>query len=248
MPLIAFDRVSKTFSLGGPKLLRAHMVDLFRATPPKRFWALKAVSFQLEPGESMAVIGRNGAGKSTLLSLVAGLAEPAEGSVTVNGRVAALLELGSGFHPDLTGAENLQLNASLLGMSRSRTAQLFDTIVDFSGIGDFINQPLRTNSSGMVVRLAFSVAAHVDPNVLIVDEVLAVGDQGFQAKCFEKISELKRAGKTLLFVSHSISLVRQLCERALWLDHGEVMMDGLADEVIKAYSGSAPTGASPVKA
>jgi ABC-type polysaccharide/polyol phosphate transport system ATPase subunit len=245
MPLIAFDRVSKTFSLGGAKLMRDHASDLFRLKTRRRFWALKAVSFTLEPGESMAVIGRNGAGKSTLLSLVAGLAEPVEGSVIVNGRVAALLELGSGFHPDLTGAENLQLNASLLGLSRRRTAQLFDTIIDFSGIGDFIDQPLRTYSSGMVVRLAFSVAAHVDPNVLIVDEVLAVGDLGFQAKCFEKISELKRAGKTLLFVSHSILLVRQLCERALWLDHGEVMMDGPADEVIKAYSGS---GASPVKA
>src|SRR6185295_4872544 len=128
MSLIAFDRVSKTFSLGAPQLLSIHVVDLLRTKPRKQFWALKAVSFKLEPGESMAVIGRNGAGKSTLLSLVAGLAEPDEGSVSVNGRVAALLELGSGFHPDLTGAENLQLNASLLGMSRSRTTQLFDTI------------------------------------------------------------------------------------------------------------------------
>jgi len=183
----------------------------------------------------MAVVGRNGAGKSTLLSLVAGLAEPNEGCVAVDGRVAALMELGSGFHPDLTGVENLRLNASLLGLTRQRTSEVHDSITEFAGIGDFINQPLRTYSSGMIMRLAFSVAIHVDPDILIVDEVLAVGDQNFQAKCFEKISELKHAGKTLLFVSHAANNVRKLCERALWLDHGEVMMDGPAGEVIDAY-------------
>ena len=205
---------------------------------------MKQVSFRLERGESMAVVGSNGAGKSTLLSLVAGLAEPSEGRVTVNGRVAALLELGSGFHPDLTGAENLRLNASLLGLSRKRTAEIEDRSVEFSGIEEFIDQPLRTYSSGMIMRLAFSVAIHVDPDILIIDEVLAVGDQNFQAKCFEKIAQLKSAGKTLLFVSHSSGLVRQLCQRALWLQQGEVMMDGAAAAVIDAYDGHAPAASA----
>ena len=221
-------------------MLRGHLEDRFRKRNREVFQALKHVSFRLDRGESMAVVGRNGAGKSTLLSLVAGLAEPNEGYVTVNGRVAALMELGSGFHPDLTGEENLRLNASLLGLTRERTGEVHDSIADFADIGDFINQPLRTYSSGMIMRLAFSVAIHVDPDILIIDEVLAVGDQNFQAKCFEKISELKQAGKTLLFVSHAANNARKLCEKALWLDHGEVMMDGRAGDVIDAYLGQAP--------
>src|SRR5579859_520406 len=240
MPVIEFEGVSKAFALGGAKMLRGHIADRLRGASRDVFVALKNVSFQLERGESLAVVGRNGAGKSTLLSLVAGLAEPNTGRVTINGRVAALMELGSGFHPDLTGEENLQLNASLLGLSRKKTMELRDSIVEFSGIGEFLDQPLRTYSSGMTMRLAFSVAIHVDPDILIVDEVLAVGDQSFQAKCFEKIAACKRAGKTLLFVSHASHLVRQLCERALWLDHGEVMMDGAAGAVIEAYAGRVP--------
>jgi ABC-type polysaccharide/polyol phosphate transport system ATPase subunit len=236
-PIIQFNRVTKSFRQGGAKMLRGHLEDRFRKRNREVFQALKHVSFRLDRGESMAVVGRNGAGKSTLLSLVAGLAQPNEGCVTVNGRVAALMELGSGFHPDLTGLENLRLNASLLGLSRERTREVTDSVAEFADIGDFINQPLRTYSSGMNMRLAFSVAIHVDPDILIVDEVLAVGDQNFQAKCFDKISELKHAGKTLLFVSHASTSVRQLCERALWLDHGEVMMDGPAGEVIDAYVG-----------
>jgi lipopolysaccharide transport system ATP-binding protein len=236
-PIIHFDCVTKSFRQGGAKMLRGHIEDRFRRRNRAVFQALKHVSFRLDRGESMAVVGRNGAGKSTLLSLVAGLAQPNQGCVTVNGRVAALMELGSGFHPDLTGIENLRLNASLLGLSRERTREVTDSIAQFADIGDFINQPLRTYSSGMNMRLAFSVAIHVDPDILIVDEVLAVGDQNFQAKCFDKISELKRAGKTLLFVSHASTSVRKLCERALWLDHGEVMMEGPAGEVIDAYVG-----------
>ena len=217
-------------------MLRGHIEDRLRGKKRELFQALKQVSFRLERGESMAVVGSNGAGKSTLLSLVAGLSQPSEGGVTVNGRVAALLELGSGFHPDLTGAENLRLNASLLGLSRKRTASMQDSIVEFSGIEDFIDQPLRTYSSGMVMRLAFSVAVHIDPDILIIDEVLAVGDQNFQVKCFDKIAELKSTGKTLLFVSHASAVVQQLCERALWLQQGQVMMDGAAAEVIEAYA------------
>jgi ABC-type polysaccharide/polyol phosphate transport system ATPase subunit len=242
MALIEFEHVSKTFQhTGGAKLLGTHLRE--RLQPKKKhevFYALKDVSFRVNPGQSMGIIGGNGAGKSTLLSLVAGLSRPNEGRVSVNGRVAALLELGSGFHPDLTGRENVKLNASLLGLSRQRTAECFDAIVEFSGIGDFIEEPIRTYSSGMNMRLAFSVAVHVDPDILIIDEVLAVGDQNFQAKCFEKIFGFKRAGKTLLFVSHTPDMVRQLCDQALWLDHGKAMMLGGPEDVLGAYSARKP--------
>ncbi|MEO8372889.1 MAG: ABC transporter ATP-binding protein [Candidatus Solibacter sp.] len=240
MALIEFEHVSKTFShTGGAKLLRAHIADSFRRYPVHRetFYALKDVSFHVDRGECMAIVGGNGAGKSTLLSLVTGLCKPSAGRVAVNGRVAALLELGSGFHPDLTGAENILLNASLLGLSRKRTEACFDEIVEFSGVGDFIEDPIRTYSSGMTMRLAFSVAVHVDPDILIIDEVLAVGDQAFQSKCFERIARFKEEGRTLLFVSHSPQLVRQFCDRTLWLDNGQAVLVGTPDEVLNAYAG-----------
>jgi ABC-type polysaccharide/polyol phosphate transport system ATPase subunit len=238
MAVIEFERVSKTFThTGGARLLRDHVEDRVHGRRRELFYALKEVSFHLESGESMAIVGGNGAGKSTLLSLVAGLARPAAGRITVRGRVAALLQLGSGFHPDLTGRENVSLNASLLGLSRRRTAECFGGIVEFSGIEDFIDDPLRTYSSGMVMRLAFSVAVHADPEILIIDEVLAVGDQNFQAKCIERIYDFKRAGKTLLFVSHGADLVRQLCDRAIWLDRGEIIQMGAPEAVLRAYSG-----------
>ena len=236
MAVIEFNRVTKAFThTGGAKLLRTHLRDRFKKGKRDVFYALKDVSFHLEQGESMAVIGRNGAGKSTLLGVAAGLCEPSEGSVAVRGRVAALLELGSGFHPDLTGVENIRLNASLLGLSRSRTGEVFESIVDFSEIRDFIRDPVRTYSTGMVMRLAFSVAVHVDPDILIIDEVLAVGDQSFQTKCFERICELKRAGKTLLFVSHVPEMVKQLCDHSIWLEHGRVKAAGPPGEVLAAY-------------
>ena len=237
MSLIEFQNVSRTFRRHtGQMLLRNHVARLFSRGKEERFYALKHVSFTLERGESLAVIGRNGAGKSTLLGLVAGIARPDEGTVAVNGQVAALLELGSGFHPDLTGRENVRLNAALLGLSRKETSDAFESIVEFSGIRDFIDEPLRTYSTGMVMRLAFSVAIHRDPEILLIDEVLAVGDAAFQAKCVDKIHDLRKAGKTLLFVSHS-SMVQQLCDRALWLDQGELILNGPVAEVCAAYAG-----------
>jgi ABC-type polysaccharide/polyol phosphate transport system ATPase subunit len=209
----------------------------FGRQPREPFYALSNVSFSLDHCESVGILGPNGAGKSTLLSMVAGLSYPNLGSVTVNGRVAALLELGSGFHPDLTGAENIKLNAALLGLTRKRTEYLFDSIVEFSGIGDFIHEPLRTYSTGMMMRLGFSVAVNVDPDILILDEVFAVGDQNFQTKCREKVLEFKKSGKTMLCVSHSTATLNQLCDRAIWLDHGEMMMDGTSAEVIALYEG-----------
>ncbi len=240
MALIEFERVSKTFAhTGEARLLRAHLQDRFKRRRREVFYALRNVSFSLDHGESMAIIGRNGAGKSTLLSLVAGLCPPSEGRVAVQGRVAALLQLGSGFHPDLTGLENIRLNAALLGLSRQRTDQVLKSIVEFAELGAFVNDPIRTYSSGMVMRLGFSVAVHGDPDILLVDEVLAVGDERFQSKCFERILEYKAAGKTLLFVSHSGELVRRFCERGLWLEQGETMFTGPAGEALEAYSGSA---------
>jgi len=235
--LIEFAGVSKSFrhGAGNARLLRGHIQQWMRGLAGARFFALRDVSFRLEAGESMAVVGRNGAGKSTLLSLVAGLARPDSGRVTVEGRVAALLELGSGFHPDLTGAENLRLNASLLGLSRRRTEQAAGAIAEFADIGDFLREPLRTYSTGMLMRLAFAIAVHVDPDILIVDEVLAVGDVAFQNKCFERIRQFRAQGKTLLFVSHATALVREICSRALWLEHGKVVMDGAAADVLEAY-------------
>lgn len=238
MHLIVCDHVSKKFQRHrGQRLLREHVASWWRRTEVVDFYALRNVSFEIESGTSVAIIGSNGAGKSTLLSVISGLAKPDEGSITVNGKIAALLELGSGFHPDLTGAENLVLNASLLGFSRKETAALFDPIVEFAGLTEVIDEPLRTYSSGMGMRLAFSIAINVNPEVLIIDEVLGVGDQAFQVKCLDRLRSFRESGGTLLFVSHSSSLVSEFCDRALWLDHGELMMQGDADEVIAAYQG-----------
>jgi ABC-type polysaccharide/polyol phosphate transport system ATPase subunit len=233
---IEFSRVSKSFSRKiGHMLLRSHVARWLERAHTERFFALKNVSFRLQRGESMAVVGPNGAGKSTLLGLVVGLTQPDSGQITVNGRVAPLLEIGSGFHPDLTGVENLRLNASLLGLTRKRTEELFESIVEFAGIGDFIDQPLRTYSAGMVMRLAFSVAINTDPDIVLIDEVLAVGDQAFQAKCFERILGFKRSGRTILCASHSAETVERLCERAIWLDHGEVIVDSSVRSALEAY-------------
>lgn len=236
---IEFAGVWKSFHHGSSSLLlRAHLkrllVEGFRRD---LFHALKNVSFRMERGESVAILGANGAGKSTLLSMVAGLVPPDRGRVSVRGRVAPLLELGSGFHPDLTGAENVRLNASLLGISQKRLKQLYPEIVEFSELADFIHEPLRTYSTGMVMRLAFSVAVNIDPDILLIDEVLVVGDSAFQAKCFDRILDFRAKGKTILCVSHSPTMVQKLCTRALWLDHGDLMLDGPLAEVADAYEG-----------
>ncbi|MBC7926639.1 MAG: ABC transporter ATP-binding protein [Bryobacteraceae bacterium] len=241
MQRIWCDKVCKSFHRrGGQQLMR----DYIKAWWSKRgqqerekFLALRDVSFTVNSGESVAIIGRNGAGKSTLLSVVAGLAPPDSGRMEITGRVAALMELGSGFHPDLTGRENIRLNAALLGLTEKQTNEAFDTIVEFSGLDEFIDEPLKTYSSGMSMRLAFSVAVNLHPDILIVDEVIAVGDRSFQEKCFERIHLLRRAGKTLLCVSHAPSILTELCDRALWLDHGQLMMDGTVSEVLSAYQG-----------
>jgi ABC-type polysaccharide/polyol phosphate transport system ATPase subunit len=243
--VILFHDVSKSFSRHhGHLLIREHIARLFRGWHGERFHALKHVSFEVKPGESVALVGHNGAGKSTVLGLLAGLVQPDSGGVKVHGRLAALLELGSGFHPDLTGRENVSLNAALLGFSRKETANSFDEIVEFSGIGDFIDEPLRTYSSGMIMRLAFSIAVNVNPDIVLIDEVLSVGDAAFQEKCIAKIRDFREAGKALVCVSHGNSTVRELCDRAIWLDHGELLMDDTVDRVLAAYAGAHPSRAT----
>lgn len=238
-PAVEFQNVWKGFRRSSQRVLvRTLLRDLLmRHDAKEEFIALKSISFRVAPGESLAIIGSNGAGKSTLLSLIAGLVPPDQGSVTVNGRVSPLLELGSGFHPDLTGAENAKLNASLLGIARKHFDEIYPGIVEFAEIGDFINEPLRTYSTGMAMRLAFAVAICVDPDILLIDEVLAVGDSAFQKKCFDRILDFKQRGKTILCVSHAAGMVRKICSRAIWLDHGDLMMDGPLMEVSDAYEG-----------
>lgn len=201
----------------------------------REFWALKEISLQVKKGETIGVIGRNGSGKSTLLQIIAGTLLQTDGEVQVHGRVAALLELGSGFNPDFTGRENIYMNGAILGLSKKEIETLFDNIVDFADIGDFIDQPVKTYSSGMAVRLAFAVQVMVPKEILIVDEALAVGDELFQRKCFAKIEEFKKQGGTILFVSHSGGAIVQLCDRAMLLDSGESLILGPSKKVVNIY-------------
>ena len=201
-------------------------------------WALDDVSFQVMPGEVMGIIGSNGAGKSTLLAILSRIIEPTSGRAALYGRVASLLEVGTGFHPDLSGRENVYLNGAVLGMRRREIDARFDEIVAFAEIEPFIDTAVKRYSSGMYVRLAFAIAAHLDPEILILDEVLAVGDASFQQKCLAKMDEVIRSGRTVLLVTHNLAMVRQHCERALLLDHGRAAAMGVAAEVVSAYLSS----------
>ena len=201
----------------------------------REFWALRDVSFEVKRGETVGIMGRNGSGKSTLLQLICGTLAPTGGSLQINGRIAALLELGSGFNPDFSGRENVYLNASVLGLSQQEIDARFQSIADFAEIGDFIEQPTKTYSSGMIVRLAFAVAINVDPEILIVDEALSVGDELFQRKCFSRIESIKNNGATILFVSHSGGQVVELCNRAILLDSGEMLTAGLPKQILAKY-------------
>lgn len=244
MPRIRFDRVTKVYRRQSRQFLWRFLLEAFGGRKTESIHALRDVSFELTEGRSLAVIGRNGAGKSTLLSLVAGLTQPESGTVEVDGRVMALLELGSGFHPDLTGAENLRVNAALCGLTRKETEERFDRIVDFAGLRDFIGEPLRTYSQGMILRLAFSIAVHVEADILLLDEFLVIGDLDFQRKGLRRIREMKREGKILLCVSHVPELLKDLCEEAIWLEAGRVVLRGPAEEVIDAYQSTVPLSAS----
>jgi len=201
----------------------------------KEFWALQDVSFELTRGEAFGIIGSNGAGKSTILKLITGIMKPTSGRIELNGRLSALIEVGAGFHPDLTGRENIYLNGTILGMKRAEIDRKFDAIVEFSGLADFIDTPVKRYSTGMYARLGFSVAAHVDPDILIVDEVLSVGDIVFQNRCLEKMNEIIRSGATVIFVSHNLRAIAELCPRSVLLEHGKVTAAGPSQEVLRSY-------------
>lgn len=239
------DGISKRYRLGGfqpYKTLRDTIVDLARggksvAAKPD-FWALRDISFELREGEVLGIVGRNGAGKSTLLKILSRITTPDFGKIELYGRIGSLLEVGTGFHPELTGRENIFMNGTLLGMKRIEIQRKFDQIVDFSGVEEFLDTPVKRYSSGMRVRLGFAVAAHLEPEILVVDEVLAVGDAEFQRKCLGRMNEAATEGRTVLFVSHQMEAIQSLCSRAIWLENGSVRQDGTADQVVMSYLAS----------
>ena len=247
---ITASGIGKRYRLGGadrgpePGTLREWLARSWLgrnapASAPRTLWALRNVSFRVSPGEVVGIIGHNGAGKSTLLKIISLITEPTEGEMEILGRVGSLLEAGAGFHPELTGRENVYLNGSILGMGRAEIARKFDEIVSFAGTEAFLDTPVKYYSSGMYTRLAFAVAAHLEPETLIIDEVLTVGDAAFQKKCLGKMSDVARDGRTVLFVSHNLGAIRSLCSRGLVLSGGEVQFDGAADNAIAHYLSSA---------
>jgi lipopolysaccharide transport system ATP-binding protein len=238
---IRFESVVKSYRVDdsaalGLKYRLLHFVQYLRDRRCRRlFTALDGVTFEVRPGECLGVIGRNGSGKSTTLSLMAGVYPPTSGTVSVNGRVSPLLELGAGFHPDLTGEENLLLNGTILGLTREQVVAKRDAIIDFAELGEFIRRPLRTYSSGMMARLGFSIVVHLDPEILLIDEILAVGDEAFQAKCMKKMATFRESGTTMVFVSHDMESVARLCDRVVLLDAGKNVATGAPQVVIAEY-------------
>ena len=259
-PIIKINNLSKCYRIGtkekGYKTFREAIIDGFSA--PFRnfkqlqrltkfnnrgddaqnndiFWALKDISFEIDEGEILGIIGKNGAGKSTLLKILSRITEPTSGVIQINGRVSSLLEVGTGFHPELTGRENIFLNGAILGMRKKEIEEKFDEIANFAEIEKFLDTPVKRYSSGMYVRLAFAVAAHLEPEILLVDEVLAVGDIAFQKKCLGKMKDVARGGRTVLFVSHNMGAIRSLCNNAIWLDNGRIIKKGPIDEVVRDY-------------
>jgi ABC-type polysaccharide/polyol phosphate transport system ATPase subunit len=246
---VDFHRVSKRYRrtvpedrCGGPLPVWQRF---WRGGRQSDFWALRDVSFQLERGEALGIIGHNGAGKSTILKLLTRITAPTAGEITIRGRLSALIEVSSGFHWELTGRENIYLNGVTLGMSQKEVAEKLPSIIEFSGVGDFIDVPVKRYSSGMYLRLGFSIAAHLNPDILLLDEVLAVGDVAFQAKCLARIQELRRAGRSIVFISHDLAAVERLCDRALLLSHGRILYEGKPREVTLEYQRSSLLASGP---
>jgi lipopolysaccharide transport system ATP-binding protein len=242
MTAISMQGVGKLYAIGEPwrqaqiRELLSEPWRLFRGRPKGReLWALRNVTLDIPPGEILGVVGRNGAGKSTMLKILSRITEPTEGVATLYGRLASLLEVGTGFHPELTGRENVYLNGTILGMTRAEIRRKFDEIVAFADIGPLLDTPVKRYSSGMFVRLAFAVAAHVDPDILLVDEVLAVGDVAFQRKCLGKVESITREGRTVVIVSHNMAVISQLCQKVLWLEQGSIAAYGPGGAVVSEY-------------
>jgi len=249
-PAIRVENISKSYKIGATRdraqyqTIRENLVESiskpFRRSKDQtqdetEFWAIKDVSFEVQPGQVMGVVGRNGAGKSTLLKILSRITAPTSGQIEYRGRLGSLLEVGTGFHPELSGRENIYLNGSILGMPRSQISKCFNAIVDFAEIGRFLDTPVKRYSSGMYVRLAFAVAAHLEPDILLIDEVLAVGDSNFQKKCLGKMGEVGKSGRTILFVSHNIAAMESLCHRCIFLDRGQLVYEGNTPEVLNFY-------------
>ncbi len=241
---ITFSHVSKHFRIGShhdslrdaiPALLKRLTHRNGHATPAEVFWALKDVSFEVKKGETLGIVGPNGAGKSTILKLLSRISRQTKGTLKVRGRMAALIELGGGFHPDLTGSENIYLQGTMLGFSRRQVKQLYDSIVAFSELEQFLETPVKRYSSGMIVRLGFAIAAHIQPEVLLIDEVLAVGDLSFQQKCYRRIRELKVQGTTMIFISHDLEVVQKLCDRIILMQRGQIVREGPPAQMIGQY-------------
>jgi lipopolysaccharide transport system ATP-binding protein len=233
---IGMDRTYKTLCETAVNTLKSPLKRLKSfSRQEETFWALKDINFEVYPGEVVGIIGRNGAGKTTLLKILSRITHPTEGEIILRGRVASLLEVGTGFHPELTGRENIYFNGAILGMTKQEIEDKFDEIVEFSGVAEFLDTPLKRYSSGMQVRLAFAVAAHLEPEILVVDEVLAVGDAEFQKKCLGKMKDVAAGGRTVLFVSHNMVAVQNLCGRAIWLDEGKIVEEGQSGQVVSSY-------------
>jgi lipopolysaccharide transport system ATP-binding protein len=236
MTAILVDNLSKKFILDKtPNTLKEWLI--FRNQKQKKeFWALKNITLHVKRGKSLAIIGRNGSGKSTLLKIISKIIYPTDGSVQVNGKISSLLELGAGFKPDYTGRENVYLNGSILGLSKNEIDKKFDSIVEFSEIGDFVDQPVRNYSSGMYMRLAYSIAVSSNPDILLIDEILAVGDSKFKEKGLQRIIELKQGGTTIILVSHSEDMIKKVCDSVVWLENGKKKIEGNTQEVLKLYN------------
>lgn len=233
--VIQFRQVWKKFKRGRKLLLKEALLDIFKPGSTETFWALKNVSFDVLKGEMLGIIGANGSGKSTILKLIVGVMVPDKGEVKVKGKIAPLIELGAGFHPELSGRENIYLNGAILGVAKKSLDRKYNDIVEFSGLSDFIDTPVKHYSSGMYMRLGFAIAVHTDPDILLVDEILAVGDTAFQKKCLQRIEQFKRKGVTILFISHDLDVVSKYCDRVLYIDEGEVKKEGITEEVLKEY-------------
>jgi ABC-type polysaccharide/polyol phosphate transport system ATPase subunit len=232
---LKFERVSKKYKLpsNGDRPKRWYSRGFGRKSG--QMWALRNVSFEVNEGEALGIVGHNGAGKTTIMKILSGITTPTSGEISIRGRLAALVEVSSGFHPELTGCENVYLHGAMLGMRRSEIRKKLESIIEFSGVGRYIEVPVKRYSSGMYVRLGFAIAAHLDPDILLLDEVLAVGDAAFQAKCLERIAELRKSGRTIVFISHDLAAVYRLCDRAILLSHGCILSDGAPRQVIDEY-------------
>src|SRR5271170_2611705 len=232
---LKFDQVSKKYKLRGSGNSPKRWYRRGIARRSGEMWALRNLSFQVKEGEALGIVGHNGAGKTTILRILAGITAPTAGEITIRGRLAALIEVSSGFHPELTGIENIYLHGAMLGMRRSDIRRKLDSIIEFAGVGRYIDVPVKRYSSGMHVRLGFAISAHLDPDILLLDEVMAVGDAAFQAKCLDRISGLRKTGRTIVFISHDLAAVYRLCDRALLLSHGCILADGPPRQVIDQY-------------